>query len=209
MDASNTGISSTPDGYMQNAQGHLVPLAQVREIDKARDELVQEKAAKVIAMQEVLRSLKLELMDDVGAFVQLSAERYGAKLGGDKGNVSLLSYDGQYKITRQVSETLTFDEGLQAAKALVDECLREWCEQSPGELKAIVEQAFRVDKEGRINTAAVLALRRLEIADERWQRAMKAIGDSLQVLDTRSYVRVYQRDVRGKYNAISLDMAAL
>lgn len=200
---------TTPDGYMENALGHLVPVEQVREMDKARDELVREKVAKVKDMQARLRALKLELMGDISAFVQLSAERYGAKVGGGKGNITLMSYDGRYQIKRQVSETLCFDEGLQAAKALIDECLREWCEKSPGELRAIVDQAFKVDREGRINTNAILGLRRLDIADERWQRAMQAIGDSLQVTDTKAYVRVYERDENGRYNAISLDMAAL
>lgn len=129
---------TVPDGYMENALGHLVPVEQVREMDKARDELVREKVAKVKAMQAQLRALKLELMGDISAFVQLSAERYGAKVGGGKGNITLMSYDGRYQIKRQVSETLCFDEGLQAAKALIDECLREWCEQSPGELRANV-----------------------------------------------------------------------
>lgn len=201
---------SAPEGYMENALGHLVPVDQVREIDKARDELVREKVAKVKAMQEQLKALKLELMSDIAAFVQLSAERYDAKIGGNKGNVTLMSYDGRYRIDRQMSETLSFDEGLQAAKALIDECLREWCEKSPGELRAIVDQAFRVDREGRINTNAILGLRRLNIADERWQRAMQAIGESLQVTDTRAYVRVYERRSKdGGYSAISLNFAAI
>jgi len=59
-------------------------------------------------------------MDDVGAFIQLSAEKYEVKVGGNKGNVSLLSFDGRYKIVRQVAENITFDERLQAAKALID-----------------------------------------------------------------------------------------
>ena len=100
---------TTPDGYMENALGHLVPVDQVREMDKARDELVREKVAKVKDMQARLRALKLELMGDISAFVQLSAERYGAKVGGGKGNITLMSYDGRYQIKRQVSETLCFD----------------------------------------------------------------------------------------------------
>lgn len=198
-----------PEGYRENARGCLVPEAQIKEIDKARDELVLEKIAKVKAMQEKLRNLKLEMMGDIAAFVELSAERYGVKVGGDKGNITLQSFDGRYRIKRQTSESLAFDEGLQAAKSLIDECLREWCEKSPGELRAIVDQAFKVDKEGRINTNAILSLRRLEITDARWQRAMQAIGDSLQILDSKAYVRFYERDEQGRYNAIPLDIAAL
>ncbi|WP_034609314.1 DUF3164 family protein [Desulfovibrio aminophilus] len=198
-----------PEGYMENAQGHLIPRDQVREIDMARHELVMEKVAKVRAMREALARLKAELMGDVGAFVALSAEKYGAKLGGDKGNVSLTSYDGRFKIVRQVAEHITFDERLQAAKALVDECLRDWTEGARSELQALIDQAFQVDKEGRINTGRILNLRRLEITDERWQQAMRAIGDSIQVTGTKAYVRVYERTASGRYDPIPLDMAAV
>ncbi len=199
----------TTDGYMEDAKGRLVPVAQVREIDRARDELVREMVAQAKQGREGLRDLKLKLLGDVSAFVDLSAERYGITLGGGKGNVSLLSYDGRYKIVRQMSERLTFDEGLQAAKALIDECLKEWTQDSPGELRAVVDQAFAVDHEGRIATGRILSLRRLDIKDERWQRAMTAIGESLQIEDSRAYVRAYERDETGKYQPISLDMAAL
>lgn len=205
----NTMTDKTHDGYMQNAQGHLIPREQVRDIDIARDEFVREKVAKIIEMQRLLGNLKLELLDDMAAFVQLSAERYGVKIGGDKGNITMETFDGALRLKRQMSENMAFDEGLQAAKALIDECLREWCEKSPGELRSIIDQAFRVDREGRINTAAILGLRRLKIEDERWMRAMQAIGDSLTITDTKAYVRAYRRDAKGKYSPISLDIAAL
>ncbi len=195
--------------YMPDATGRLTPIAQIRPIDMARHELVLEKMAKAKALQKQLRDLKYELLDDIEAFVEMSAERYGVTLGGKKGNVTLASFDGAFQLTRQISEHLVFDEGLQAAKALIDECLRSWTAGSPSELRAIIDQAFQVDKEGRINTARILGLRRLDIADERWRRAMTAISESLQVTGTRSYVRVYERDVHGRYNAIPLDMAAL
>ncbi|MBU1041300.1 MAG: DUF3164 family protein [Proteobacteria bacterium] len=197
------------EGYMENAQGHQVPVAQVQEIDMARHELVMEKVAKVQAMHEQLARLKAELMADVGAFVTLSAERYGAKVGGHKGNVTLLSYDGRYKIARQVAEHITFDERLQAAKSLIDECLRDWTKDSSSEIQALIDQAFQVDKEGRISTTRILGLRRLDITDERWRTAMQAIGDSIQVTGSKSYVRVYKRQESGAYTAISLDMASI
>lgn len=197
------------EGYMENGQGHQVPLAQVKDIDRARHELVMEKVAKVKAMHEQLGKLKAELMADVGAFVALSAERYGAKVGGDKGNVTLLSYDGRFKISRQVAEHITFDERLQAAKSLIDECLKDWTQGARSEIQALIDQAFQVDKEGRISTTRILGLRRLDITDERWLKAMQAIGDSIQVTGTKSYVRVYERQESGAYTAIPLDLAAV
>ncbi|KAF1073309.1 DUF3164 family protein [Halodesulfovibrio sp. MK-HDV] len=197
------------DGYMENAQGHFVPVDQVKPVDLARHELVMEKVDKAKAMQEELAALKGEIMNDVEAFVSLSAEQYGVKIGGQKGNVSLVSYDGQYQIKRQISEHLDFDERLQAAKSLIDECLKDWTEGSPGELRAVVNDAFQVDKEGKINVGRILGLRRLQIMDERWKRAMEAISDSIRVTGTKAYFRIYERDATGKMAAIPLDIAAL
>ena len=198
-----------PEGYMENAQGCLVPLANIRPIDLERDALVKELIGGFKDINGGLRLFKRKSFGDIDAFVQLSGERYDVKIGGGKGNVTLVSFDGRYKVVRAYSETLAFDEGLIAAKELIDECLREWCAQSRPELRAVVEQAFKVDKKGRINTAAELGLRRLEIADERWQRAMQAIGDSLQVCDTKGYIRAYERDSSGAYQPISLDFASV
>lgn len=198
------------DGYKKNAMGHLVPVEQIQPIDLARDELVMEKAAKIKAAQEQLRQLKAEIMGDIEAFVSLAAEKYEAQVGGQKGNVTLMSFDGRYKLRRQISENLSFDERLQAAKSLIDECIREWTQGSRTELQALINDAFQVDKEGRINTGRILGLRRLNIDDDRWHRAMEAISDSLQVTGTTAYFRLYERVGNGdRYVSVPLDMAAV
>ena len=198
------------DGYMQDAQGRLVPEGSVKDVDKARDSLVREIAGRAMALQKVMAAFRDDVMGDVAAFVSLSAEQYGAKVGGNKGNLTLTSYDGRFKVQRQVSETLVFDERLQAAKELIDECITEWTEGSRDEIRALINDAFQVDSTGRINTGRVLSLRRLKIDDDRWQRAMQAVSDSLQVAGSKAYLRIYvRRDGDGKYEPISLDLAAL
>ena len=198
-----------PEGFMPDAQGRLIPLSMVKEVDKLRNDLVLEIVSKAQALQESMVVFLSDAMADVGAFAQLSAEKYGARIGGDKGNLTLVSYDGRFKVQRQVSETLVFDERLQAAKALIDECITEWTEGSRDELKALINDAFQVDKEGRINTGRVLGLRRLNIGDQRWLQAMQAVSDSLRVAGSKTYLRVYSRREDGKYVPIALDLAAL
>ena len=193
---------------MTNAQGHLVPKELVKPIDMARDQLVQELFQKAEAEQEVLRKIKQAAYQDIEAFVEMSAEEYGVKRGGKKGNVTLHSFDGKYKVQLSRAENLKFDERLQAAKAIIDELLTEWAEGSRPEIQAIIQRAFDTDKEGELNTGRVLSLRNLDIKDERWKQAMTAIGDSLQVVGTKSYVRFYKR-VEGsdEYEAVLLDIA--
>ena len=73
-----------------------------------------------------------------------------------------------------------------------------------------MQSAFQTDKEGKINTGRVLALRRLDIRNEKWQKAMQAIGESLQVVGSKEYVRIYERiGNTDQYRPISLDVAAV
>ena len=132
---------------------------------------------------------------------------YGVQIGGNKGNVALLSFDGRFKVLRAIAESIRFDERLQAAKELIDECITAWSAGSRPELQVLVNDAFKVDQQGNINTARVLALRRLEIDDKRWQLAMKALSESVQVVDSKSYIRVYERDAKGEYQPIALDVS--
>ena len=199
-----------PAGYRQDAKGRLVAEAQIKPIDQARDELVTDLVARAKQVNAVIAEFKRDAFADIGAFVQLSAEAYGVHLGGRKGNVQLLSFDGRYRVQRAIAESIAFDERLQAAKALIDECLTEWTEGARSELRVLVADAFRVDKAGDIRTAAVLGLRRLDISDERWQRAMQAIAEAVQVVDSKSYLRLYERvGDSEQWQPIPLDVAGV
>lgn len=199
-----------PDGYMQDAKGALWPVENIREIDRLRNDLVGEIVTKTKAQSEALAKFKAAVFGDIEAFVLLSGEKYGVNMGGKKGNVSLLSFDGRYKVQRAVSESLVFDERLQIAKELVNQCIHLWSEGSRSEIRALINDAFQVDKEGRVNTARILGLRRLDITDEKWQKAMQAIGESIQVAGSKTYFRVYERvGDSEQYQPISLDIAAV
>ena len=196
--------------YWKDAKGVLTPDENVKEIDKARDELVLEWVEKAKSLSDEMSQFKGGIFSDIEAFIELSAEKYHAKIGGKKGNVTLFSFDGKYKIQRANSEHIQFDERIQAAKALIDECLEDWSQGSRPELKILVERAFNVDKEGNLNTARILGLRRVEISDERWLNAMQAISESVQVVGSKSYVRIYERiGDSDQYRPISLDLAGV
>lgn len=199
-----------PDGYREDAQGRLIPESLVKDIDKARDELVLELVKRAQSLREMLIKFKALTFGDIEAFVDMSAEQYDVKLGGKKGNITLYSFDGKYKIQRAIQESISFDERLQSAKQLIDECLKSWSEGARPELMALVNDAFRVDQHGDIRTARILALRRLDIEDERWNKAMTAIGEACQVVGSKAYVRFYERvGDTNQYAPISLDIAGV
>ncbi|MDQ2822433.1 MAG: DUF3164 family protein [Pseudomonadota bacterium] len=200
--------SVAPVGYRKNANGHLIPESMIKPIDLERDQLVIDLIGSAKALSANIAAFKTQVFGDVSAFIQLSAEEYGLKVGGKKGNVTLFSFDGRYKVLVATAENMAFDERLQAAKGLIDECIEVWSAGSSPEIKVLVQQAFNTDKEGNLNTGRILGLRRLEIKDERWQRAMTAIGESVQVVGSKQYVRFYERvGETDQYVPISLDMA--
>lgn len=84
--------------HMQNSQGHLVPVDRVDQIDKLRDETVRELIGMAEGISGGLREGRTKMLDAVAAFVSISGEQYGSKVGGEKGNVTLHSYDGTMKV---------------------------------------------------------------------------------------------------------------
>lgn len=195
--------------YMTDAQGNQIRIENIKPIDLARDELVKSLIGKGRTVAQGLATYKANAFADIAALCQLSAEQYGVNIGGKKGNVTLYSFDGQYKVVRAITEHINFDERLQAAKGLIDECLREWSEGANVNIQTLINQAFEVDKEGNISTGRILSLRRLDITDPRWLQAMQAIGDSIQNIGSKAYIRLYERvgDSDG-YVPISLDIAS-
>lgn len=206
----NTPQDTTiPHGYWKDAQGNLVPESKVKDIDKLRTDLVMRLCQMAEAQANGLKEFKLTTMTEVAAFVAISLEEYGVKTGGNKGNVTLTTFDGQYKLVRQMADNIVFGEQLMAAKELIDQCVHEWAQGANDNIRALVNHAFQTDKEGKINTGRVLGLRRLAIRDEKWQQAMQAIADSMQTQSTKPYVRFYKRDdASGVYQPIVLDAAA-
>ncbi len=205
-----TEAPAIPRGYWKDANGNLIPVAKIKDIDKGRNLVVYALAEKAIAMRNLLLDFKVDVMAAVAGFIQTSADEYGTKVGGTKGNVTLISFDGKYKIVRQVQETLAFDERLQVAKTLIDECVHAWAKGANKNIQALVNHAFQVDQQGKVSTGRVLGLRQLAIDDVKWKQAMAAIADSMRTTASKSYVRFYERiDSTGEYVAIPLDVSAL
>ena len=199
-----------PDGFREDAKGRLVPIETIKEVDLARDELVTTLVKAAEQHSTSLAAFKTEAMGTISAFITESMARYKAKFGGVKGNVTLISFDGRYKVQVQIQDRIAFDERLQAAKALIDKCLNKLCEGANPELKAFVDDVFEVDKEGKVSPTRILSLRRRNIDDKNWKRAMDAISESFSVTGSKAYLRFYKRVGQSdQYPPIPLDVAEI
>jgi len=206
----STTDDNVPEGYMRNAMGHLVPRDQVREQDLLRDQVARSIGDEAIELSERLRAFKARALGDMADLVRIAGERYEVTLGGTKGNLTVRTYNGNLKVERCVSDVIGFTEEIEAAKALIDSCMRRWTEGANANLRGLVDRAFRTNNKGQIKTAAVLDLLRMESSDPEWKRATDALRDSIQVNGTATYVRVYKRvGLSDAYVAVPLDLAAV
>ena len=196
--------------YMEDAQGRQVPVSMIKKFDLKRHDLVCSIMQRAFAERERLAEFKQQIWEEIQSFVDESAKDSGAKkLGGKKGNITLTSFDGRYKLIVAVNDGILFNEKLQIAKQLIDECIGKWSKNARPELKVLVDDAFNVGKNGLVSTGKVLGLRRLNITDATWRRAMDAITESIQVVSSKTYMRFYERQDDESYKQIPLDVASL
>ena len=193
---------------MMDAKGKLVPEEMIKAQDKIEDEVVRKIHVYALKLSEQIARFKGHCFEDMGDFEALLAAEYGTTLGGRKGNKTLMTIDGCMKVTVQVADLLDFGPTLHIAKELVDECLSDWSENARPEIRAVVNRAFNVEKEGNINRSELFMLLRLDIDDPRWQQAMQALRDAIRVLGSKEYVRFYRRSSPdAKWEAVTIDLA--
>ncbi|ODR86722.1 DUF3164 family protein [Shewanella xiamenensis] len=200
---------TVPEGYMLDSKGRLVPIETIDDWHLEQDAMVKNLHQLALAQQHALREFKRFAYAECYAFLDLLAEKYGRNRGGAKGNVSFTSYDGQLQVKICIKSNIQFGPELQIAKGIIDECFHRWSEGADPNLRAVINDAFEVDKEGNLNTGRILSLRRLKIDDEQWLRAMTAIADAILVTGSKSYINFLARNDEGKLVNVSLDLASL
>lgn len=185
------------EGYMEDGVGRLVPEGNVTELDKLRDELVRGLVAEAEALDRAAREFDAAAFARIASFVELAAQEHGVRLGGEKGNVTLTSYDGSLRVVRAQADVVEVNEAMTVARKAILSCVDKWSEGANKALVEVVRRAFEADSSGRLPLGRVLSLKGLSIDDPDWARAMAALDDAVRVTGTRQYVRFYRRPSRG------------
>ena len=198
-----------PAGYRQDAKGRLVPERIVRPQDDLEDQTVRRILAYGVDLADQISRFQQHTYRDVAAMLEVLVSEYGGgRKPGRRGNFSLTSYDGRLRVVIQVQDRVEFGAELQAARRIVDECIDEWAEGANENIRALVQHAFEPDKTGQVNREAILRLRRLDIDDERWRQARRAIDDSIRVTGSRVYLRLHLRgSSEGAWKPVPIDIA--
>ncbi|MCY4377354.1 MAG: DUF3164 family protein [Spirochaetaceae bacterium] len=194
---------------MEDQMGRLWPDRLISPVDRERDKLVRELVEEGQKLSAALAAYKAKATSACQAFVDRSASEFGTTLGGEKGNVTLSTFDGRLRLTLATYDRIQFDERLQVAKKLIDGCIKRWTKNSNSNAKTLIQQAFKVDRRGRLDVPALLELRTLEIDDPEWKKAMDALSKAIKVSRSQQYLRLQRRREDGGYDPIPLALAGV
>jgi hypothetical protein len=199
-----------PNGYMKNSRGDLVLIENIKPIDLLKDQAAIALTKQAIDIHTALVKFKRMALDDIQELIKTAAEKYDLKLGGDKGNITITSFDGRYKIQRTFADQISFGLELEAAKELFLRYLDEVTAGTDGEIRALIDGAFRTTNNGSLRTADLLRLLKYDIKHPDWVQACEALKDSISVDGKTVYVRVSERiNDSDRYIGIPLGIASV
>ena len=200
--------ASTPvkERTLTDAQGREIPVKVLHTEILEKDAAVKKAMDCAIKLQERIISDKQKLIQTIEKYLNDAARRNNLEW---KGNALLISFDEKYRVEMRFREKIQFGIELQLAKQKIDECIKAWSADSNDNLKAIVNDAFQLDKHGQLARYRIFALRRFKIKDPVWREAMELIDKAILVTSTKQYISFAVRDEAGNYNKIVLNFSAL
>jgi hypothetical protein len=203
-----TKAKKTPakERTLTDAQGREIPIKVVNQDILDKDSVVNKAMEQALKLQERIIHDKQKIIGIIEDYLSDVARRNGLQW---KGNALLINFNEQYKIEIRYRERIQFGIELQLAKQKIDECLKRWSSDSNDNLKAIITEAFQVDKKGEIAKYRILSLRRYKIKDATWHEAMELIDKAILVTSTKQYVVFYVKDEHGNFQKVVLNFSSL
>jgi len=186
-----------PEGYIRDSKGNFCHESQLSEADRLRSEVVIEKVQAAFARAETHNEWIENVVADVYAFCQVSAERFSTTFG-EGNSVTLQSFCGRFKIMLDSDDTVAVNESVTIAKQLLDECMEEWMVGGKPQAVALLKDTFRPGRNGAVSIGRLMVLLSHRHAEafkdhEKFQLVCNAIEQSIQKTGKRRHVRFYMR----------------
>ena len=194
------------DRTLTDAQGREISVKVLNQDILDREAAVSKAMERALKLHEHIIKEKHSIIKIVEDYLNDVAKKNNVEW---KGNALLLTFDEKYKIEIRYREKIQFGIELQLAKQKIDECIKAWSENSNDNLKAIINEAFQVDKRGQLARYRIFALHSYKIKDPIWKEAMELIDKAITVTSTKQYISFSVRDEAGNYNKVVLNFSSL
>lgn len=200
--------SKPPENLIRRPDGSYVDLAELEPRKQLAHDLVGVLFAVAEEESSRLIALKSRALREIRAYRDMMMDDYGIQVGGAEGGITLRSVCGTMMVKLDINKQTSFGPELNAAKALLDEWMESRLEGSTEEIRAILEDVFKPNKKGRLDTARILGLRKHKFTQPLWLQAMDAIEDAIIRDNATTYIRFYRVDTDRKAETLlPLDLA--
>lgn len=192
------------DGNWLDEKGRPVPEQYINADIKKRDKLVESIIKKVAKLSGRILADKTEIVESIEKYLKELAKDNKVRENW-KGNILLYNFSQNLCVERRIDENISFDERLQMVKTTIDKWIASKLKDTDPTLSKVIAQAFSVDKQGRINSSLLLKLRKLEINDPEWKKAMALLDESIFVKSSKMALRFRSKNDEGTWVEISLN----
>ena len=187
-------VQPPPAGYWLDARGNLIAERNVSMVERDVNDVVLLVHGYGEALSEQMARFREHTLSDVMALCVRIVDEYGGKIGGRKGNITLVSFDGTKRVVLAQAERIAVGPQIIAAQAIIEECIETWSERGNRNLRALVDGAFKSDATGKVSVTQLIRLKNVHIDDARWRSVQAAISDALTPAGKAEYIRLYRRD---------------
>ena len=187
--------------------GNNIPSTYILKSERdshAACEKLFKKAHDLSTRLSVFKTEAFALCDDL--FAQLMLDNKVVIRDNAKGGYSLTTIDKSIKVEVRISETIHFDDRINLAQELIKQYLEEVTKDANPDLATLVNNAFKSNKNG-LDVKSIIGLFKLTITHTKWVQAMELLKQSMQVNNTKRYMRIFKKDDQGDYQQVKLDFS--
>lgn len=199
-----------PPGYAMRANGDLVKLENLTDLEREEDALVNAIFPRAKALHDAMAEFKYVAMNMIEETIKRCVEEHGIKkFTKIKGNVQFVSVNGNYKIQRAVDDRIEHDSSIEVAMqkfAMYSEVLKE--QAGPDAVKFI--DIATTAKNGKYSTSRLIDLLNKDIDHPLYVGAKSALMQSLFISGSKAYLRFYIRNPRDdSWTAMPLQFSSI
>jgi Protein of unknown function (DUF3164) len=192
--------------FITDPEGRDWPTEYVDPYIVKRDSVINELFAEAQKHRMVLKDFKQRVKERIKKYLNEIAAQHGEKF---KGNTTLYNFAQNTAIEININEVIKLDERLKIAEEKIRKCFALWSAESRKEMSIIINDNFAPDKNGNVNVARILSLRKYKFPEPLWLEAMDLISESITVSSTKEYQNFKRKDSEGKWHTLSLNWSSL
>lgn len=176
--------------------------------ENLRDEAISNMVSSAQQLNKQLEGFKKGSFDMIETLYKMLQEHSDRHANG-KGNVTLDTADGQFRVVYKRSDNTRFDERATQAEAhIVDFLTSEYPEGSNTSklIRSLLER-----KKGALDKNLVLKLigMKNDFKNEHWQKGIDLLQESIVPDNTKFYAEYYNRSEQGEWTPVILNFAKL